>query len=230
MLPLRVKFMHGGAAALGFGLIMGKALAAEPTPAAVPPPAPSSAPQVAPAVGAEASLAGFSLLATGGFGASTTSVRQLELAPYGGNFGVDVGYTFRVGLHLSGYFQYALGRREHQNYHPLIGRDFEFTADTSSMSGGISFGWDVPLYALVLRYGLGFGITSMKWDFGSTRPVDVRFGGYESPTVGFHFAPSMALLYEHGLFEAGIGFEYFAQANGVIPSGFVGNLLCGVKL
>ena len=227
MLPLRVMFLHVVAVVLGLSLVARHAPAAEPESPA-PPAASSSAPRAA--AGAQASLAGFSLLATGGFGASTTSVRQLELAPYGANFGVDVGYTFRVGLHLSGYFQYSLGSSEHQNYDPLIGRNFEFTADTSSMSGGISFGWDVPLYALVLRYGLGFGITSMKWDFGSTRPVDVRFGGYESPTVGFHFAPSMALLYEHGLFEGGLGFDYFAQANGVIPSGFVGKLLCGVKL
>lgn len=229
MPPLRVKFVRLVAVVVGVALFTGAAVAAEPA-AATAPVAAAEAGATTPATGAPGSLAGFSLLATGGWGPSTTSVRQLELAPYGATFGVDVGYTFRVGLHLSGYFQYSLGRSEKQNYDPVIGRNFEFTADTSSMSGGISLGWDVPIYALVLRYGLGFGITSMKWDFGSTRPVDVRFGGYESPTVGFHFAPSLALLYEHGLFEGGVGFAYFAQANGVIPSGFLANVLCGVKL
>jgi hypothetical protein len=222
------------AVVVGLALDTGHAVAAEPAPTAAPTAAPAAAPQstpeVVPAAGTHPSLAGFGLLATGGWGTSTTSVRRLELAPYGGNFGVDVGYTFRVGFHVGGYFQYSLGRSEHQNYDPLIGRNFEFTADTSSMSGGISLGWDVPLYAFALRYGLGFGLTSMKWDFGSTPPVDVRFGGSKNPTVGFHFAPSIALLYELGLFEAGVGFDYFAQANGVIPSGFVGKLLCGVKL
>lgn len=228
MPPLRVKFVHLVAVVMGVALFTGAAAAAEPAAGTAPVAAGASA--NTPAAGAQGSLAGLSLLATGGWGTSTTSVRQLELAPYGTTFGVDAGYTFRVGFRVSGYFQYSLGRSQHQNNDPLIGRNFEFTADTSSMSGGISLGWDVPLSALVLRYGLGFGITSMKWDFGSTRPVDVRFGGYESPTVGFHFAPSLALLYEHGLFEGGVGFAYFAQANGVIPSGFLANMLCGVKL
>lgn len=208
------------------------AAAAEPAPAAsavAAAPAPSSTEVAAPPAAHE-SLAGLSLVVMGGFGTSTTNVRQLNLAPYGGTFGVDVGYTFRVGLRVSAYYQYSLGRSEHQEVNPLIGRNYAFDADTSSMRGGISLGWDVPLYALVLRYGLGFGITSMKWDFGDTRPVDVRFGGYKSPTTGFHFAPSLALIYEHGLFEGGVGFDYFAQANGVIPSGFLGKLVCGVKL
>ena len=217
------------AVALGLVLVTRNACATESASTATAAPATPRAPEAAPSQ-THASLAGFSLLATGGFGTSTTSVRQLELAPYGGNVGIDVGYTFRVGFRVSGYFQYSLGRTEKQNYDPLIGRPFEFTADTSSMSGGMSLGWDVPLSALVLRYGLGFGLTSMKWDFGSTPPVNVRFGGAKNPTVGFHFAPSVALVYEHGFFEGGVGFDYFAQANAVIPSGFVGNLFCGVKL
>jgi hypothetical protein len=229
---LGVRFLLLAAVVGACELVTLQATAADAAPAApvvAAAPAPSSTEAAAPPAAHE-SLAGLSLLVMGGFGTSTTNVRQLNLAPYGGTFGLDIGYTFRVGLRVSGYYQYSLGRSEQQDVNPLIGRNYAFDADTSSMSGGISLGWDVPVYALVLRYGLGFGITSMKWDFGDTRPVDVRFGGYKSPTTGFHFAPGMALIYEHGLFEGGVGFDYFAQANGVIPSGFLGKLVCGVKL
>ena len=38
------------------------------------------------------------------------------------------------------------------------------------------------------------------------------------------------LLVPFGKLEAGVGFDYFVQANGTIPDGFLGKVLVGVKL
>ena len=40
-----------------------------------------------------AALAGFDALVSAGWGASTSTIGDLELAPYGATFGIDVGYT-----------------------------------------------------------------------------------------------------------------------------------------
>lgn len=176
------------------------------------------------------SLAGFSLLALAGYGASTSEVRGMDLAPYGTTFGFDAGFTFRFGLRLGAYMSYSLGKTVAQHRDPLIGRSIDYDADTSNLTAGLALGYDVPVYMLVLRYDLCFGATSMHWDFGQVDASDVRYGDAKDPNVGFHFAPGLAVLWPHGRFEAGLGFNYFVQANGTIPSGFLGKLLVGVKL
>jgi hypothetical protein len=90
----------------------------------------------------------------------------------------------------------------------------------------------VPVYALVLRYTLSFGVTAMRWEFPQPQPEakSVSIGNGNSPTVGVHFAPGVALLWPYHWFEAGVGFEYLAQVKDTIPSGFVGKLLVGVRL
>jgi hypothetical protein len=158
------------------------------------------------------------------------NVYRLNLEPYSGTFGFDTGFTFRSGMRIGAYFEYSLGHDTTVHYDPLIGRSADFTAVTSSLHGGMSFGWDVPLSVLILRYELGFGFSSMSWDFGDAKPVQVRFGNASHPTVGFHFAPGLVLLYEHGLFQGGIGFDYFVQTSGTIPSGVLSRLLVGVRL
>ena len=86
------------------------------------------------------------------------------------------------------------------------------------------------LYALILRYKLGIGVTAMRWDFEGIRASSVSFEDTSSPSVGPHFAPGVALLWPHRWFEVGVGFDYLAQAeDGAIPSGFVGKLLIGVR-
>jgi len=176
------------------------------------------------------SLQGFDVLATAGYGVHTGNVVELELAPYGGSFGVDLGYTWRSGFRLGGYVFKSLGHSVAQHRDPLIAREYDFTADASSINGGLSLGWGVPLYALVLRYELRLGVTAMQWAFHDTTAA--RAGYYEdsSPTVGMHFAPGVALLWPYGLFEGGVGFEYLAQIKGTIPSGFIGTLFLGVRL
>lgn len=154
----------------------------------------------------------------------------MKLSPYGATFGLDAGFTFRFGLRLGSYVNYSLGKAEQNHRDALLGRGFDFTADTSSLNLGLAVGYDVPLYMLVLRYNLSFGITSMHWDFGGVDPSDVRYGDAKAPNVGFHFAPGLALLWPHGAFEAGIGFDYLVQTSGTIPSGVLGKLLVGVKL
>jgi hypothetical protein len=186
----------------------------------------SAQPSAAPA---PASLAGFDVLVSGGFATSTMDVYRLHLEPYGGTFGLDTGYTFGFGLRLGAYFEYSLGQNSNVHYNPLIGRSADFVAVTSSMHGGMAIGWDVPVSVLVLRYALSFGFSSMKWDFGDAKPIQVRFGNASNPTVGFHFAPGLALLYGHGLFQGGVGFDYFVQTSGTIPSGVLGRVLVGVK-
>ncbi|MEI9935790.1 MAG: hypothetical protein WDO69_01065 [Pseudomonadota bacterium] len=175
-------------------------------------------------------MRGFDLLATAGWGVSTGNVVQLELAPYGASFGIDVGYIWSSGFRLGGYFARSLGHSVLQHRDPRIGREYDFGADTSSLSGGLSLGWDVPLYFLALRYTLGFGVSSMRWDFQKISANSVKFGDGSSPSIGVHVAPGVALLWRYHWFEAGAGFEYFAQVKDTIPSGFVGKLLVGVKL
>jgi hypothetical protein len=224
VLPFGVRKICALAVATGLMLLAPTSRAAEPVPPSDAAPAPASSTNAT-----RAGLAGFSVLAMGGWGATTSTIRHLELAPYAATFGLDVGYTFRSGLRLGGYFDYSLGHSVKERRDPLIGRDFDFTAVSSSLGGGISLGWDVPIYVIVLRYSVGLGVTSMKWDFGQI-PKTILHYDVSNPTVSFHVAPGLALLYEHGLFEAGVGFDYFAQTSGTIPNGFLGKVLCGVKL
>jgi hypothetical protein len=214
MLGRRSAGARGLAAAL---LVANIAAAAEPAPAAAPP---ASAP----------ALEGWYLLATGGYGASTQNARSMDLAPYGLSFGLDAGYTFAFGLHAGAYFDYSLGHTTAQQRDPLIGREFDYDADTAALNAGVSIAYDVPLYALVLRYKLGLGVTSMSWDFGDVDASDVFYGDVSQPNVGVHVAPGAALLWPLGGFVAGAGFDYLAQVNRSIPSAFLGQLLIGVKL
>ena len=188
-------------------------------------------PAVAPASPASSpAREGFYLLAMGGYGASTQDVRRMDLAPYGLAVGVEGGYTFASGLHVGAYFDYSLGRTTAQQRDPLIGRAFSYDADTSALNGGLRIAYDVPVYMLVLRYQLGLGITSMSWDFGDVDPGDALYGDVSQPNVGVHVAPGAALLWPCGRLVAGVGFDYLAQVNPSIPSGFQGKLFFGVKL
>jgi len=175
-------------------------------------------------------LQGFDALATFGWGAHTSTFVDLELAPYGATFGVDLGYSWRSGFRLGGYFFHSLGRTLPQHREPLVGRPVDFTAEASSVNGGLSLGWGVPLYCFALRYKLSLGVTSMRWRFHDVSPAVAGFGEDTSPTVGFHIAPGVALLWPYGKFEGGVGFEYLAQIKDTIPSGFIGTLFLGVKL
>lgn len=174
------------------------------------------------------SVRGFDLLASAGWGVSTAKVLNVELAPYGASFGVDLGYTWSLGFRFGGYFSKSLGRTVFQHRDPLIGRQFDFNAQSESVNGGLSLGWDVPLASLRLRYTLAFGVTSMRWEFEDVPPTAVRFD-VSNPNVGVHFAPGIALLWPYRGFEGGLGFDYLVQAKGTIPSGFVAKLLIGVR-
>jgi hypothetical protein len=168
------------------------------------------------------------LLASLGWGASTNDVLRLKMVPYRASAGLDVGYTWPSGFRLGAYFGYSLGGSATRNYDPLIGRNYDVTADTSSLNAGLSVGYDVPLYRFVLRYGLGVGFTSMSWDFGSNPPDIAEYS--DSPTVGFHLAPGATLLWRSGSFQGGLGFRYLAQLENAIPNGFLGELVVGVRL
>src|SRR6478735_768106 len=176
------------------------------------------------------SLQGFDILATAGYGAHTSTFVDLELAPYGASFGVDLGYSWRSGFRLGGYFFHSLGHTLPQHREPLVGRPVDFTAEASSVNGGLSLGWGVPLYCFALRYKLSLGVTSMRWRFHDVSAAVAGFGDDTSPSTGFHIAPGVALLWPYGKFEGGVGFEYLAQIKDTIPSGFIGTLFVGVKL
>ena len=171
---------------------------------------------------------GVELLASVGWGSSTSDVLRLELSPYGGSFGLDVGYVWPSGFRLGAYFGQSLGRSVFQHYDPVVGDELDLTADTSSFNAGLSLAYDVPLYSFVLRYALGLGGTAMTWDFDPRTPDVARYS--ESPRVGFHVAPGAVLFWTRDWFEAGVGFRYLVQADGAIPSGFLGELLVGGKL
>lgn len=154
----------------------------------------------------------------------------MDLAPYGLTFGLEGGFTFACGLHVGAYFDYSLGRSTAQQRDPLIGRAFDYDADTSALNAGARIAYDVPLYRLVLRYQLALGVTSMSWDFGDVDASDVFYGDASQPNVGVHVAPGAALLLPLGTLVVGAGFDYLAQVNPSIPSAFLGKLLIGVKL
>ena len=201
--------------------------AAEPVaPPGTEPPAPAQAPAPAPR---SYSLQGFDVLASAGWGSSTATIGDLELAPYGASFGGDVGYTLSIGLRLGAHFDYSLGRAVVQKRDQRIGRELDFTADTSSINGGFSMGWDVPLYMLLLRYTIRLGVTSMHWELGADTRKPLELDDVSNPVIGLHVAPGMAVLWPYRWFEGGIGFDYLAQANGAIPAGFVGKVLIGVR-
>jgi hypothetical protein len=197
---------------------------------ASPAPAAAQTPATAPGAGQPAQLArsGIELLARMGWGASTDQGRKLTLSPYGASVGLDVGYSWQAGFRLGGYVGYSLGRSVSQQYDPLIGSSFDVTADTSSVSAGLSIGYDVPLCGFVLRYTLGLGATAMHWDFGSTPGSAVSYA--ENPTVTFHIAPGATLFWPFDPFEGGVGFRYLVQTYSAIPSGFLGELIVGVRL
>jgi hypothetical protein len=186
-------------------------------------------PVAAPAAGTPApARGGLEILASLGWGASTMEVLNLKLSPYGASVGADVGYIWPSGFRLGAYLGYSLGQSVAQTYDPLVGRTQDLTADTSSLNAGISLSYDVPISCLVLRYSLGLGGTAMNWDFGSRPPNIARYS--DTPVDGFHVAPGASLFWRSELLEGGLGFRYLVQANGAIPSGFLGELLVGVRL
>lgn len=154
----------------------------------------------------------------------------MDLAPYGASLGLDAGFTFAFGLHVGAYFDHSFGHTTAQQRDPLIGREFDYDAETSALNAGVRVAFDVPLYTLVLRYKLGLGVTSMSWDFGDVEASDVLYGDVSQPNVGVHVAPGAALLWPLGTLVVGAGFDYLAQVNPSIPSAFLGQLLIGVKL
>jgi hypothetical protein len=141
-----------------------------------------------------------------------------------------LGYSWRSGFRLGGYFFHSLGGSLPNRREPRVGPAFDYTAEASSLNGGLSLGWGVPLYCFVLRYKLSLGVTAMHWAFHTATPAAVGFGDDSSPSLGFHLAPGVALLWPYGKFEGGAGFEYLAQIKDTIPSGFIGTLFVGVRL
>jgi hypothetical protein len=174
---------------------------------------------------------GVEVLASVAYGASTSRIGDLELEPYGVMLGLDFGYGFRSGLRLGGYLGYGFGRSVTQRRQVLGDIDYEFTADASSFLGAVSIAYDVPLHFLVLRYSLNLGGVAMRWDLGGAPPGSFfDDADSESPAVGLYAAPGATLFFRKGTFQAGIGFDYLVQTNGAIPTGFVGELLAGVRL
>lgn len=169
-------------------------------------------------------------MASGGYGASTAKVGELDIQPYGASFGLELGYGLRQGFRLGAYGSYSVGRAVTQDYTPRRGRSVEVTADTSLANVGLFIGYDVPLYSLVLRYELKLGGSIMQWAFGEEQPNLIEYYSLESPAIGFHATPGVSLLAPFGSFEVGAGFDYFAQVNDAIPAGFVGLAFAGVKL
>jgi hypothetical protein len=184
-------------------------------------PAPSDTP---------ASVAGISILASAGYGASTAAIGDLDLRPYGTSLGLDAGYTFPFGLRLGAYVTYGLGNQVTETMEGGLRGDRDVVIDTSSVHTGASFGYDVPLDLLILRYTLNTGVTFMMFHFEGASADAMDFEETSSPVIGFHFTPGATLLIKRGRMECGVGFDYFVQANYAIPNGFLGKLMLGVAL
>lgn len=219
--------------------------AAPETAPATPPPAAgatgtaATTPATNPAVSPEAAAAaapppvkvpGFNILLTLGYGKSTDEVYGLQLEPYAFGFGLDFGYTWAFGFRLGGYASYSPGRDITQKVTPLGGVAVEVTSDTTSVSGGLSIGYDVPLYFLILRHTVNLGMSWMSWDFGERPWPPLGLTAGETSTVGFNVVPGLTLLWPYGKFECGLGFDYFVQTNFKLPNAAVGKLVVGLKL
>jgi hypothetical protein len=183
-----------------------------------------------PASEATTSVAGFGILASMGYGASTASVGDLDLKPYGTSIELDVGYTFSFGLRLGAYGTYGLGNEITETVDGGLRGPRDVIIDTSSVNTGASFGYDVPLDILVLRYTLNTGVTFMMFHFDGASADAMDFEEANSPAIGFHFVPGATLLVRRGRMECGVGFDYFVQANAVIPNGLLGKVMLGVAL
>ena len=195
-------------------------------------PAPDRSPAPTPApVKERPSLAGFEILGSVGYGTATGNIRNLELEPYGVGFALDFGYVFRKGFRVGGNVGYGLGQSVEQRHDTALGQDFDFTSDASSLNVAVSLGYDVPLYVFTLRYALNLGASFMRWGLDGA-PADsvLGSGAWKSPTAGFLLVPGVTLLWPHGAFECGVGFDYFVQTSGKIPPGLLGEVLVGVKL
>jgi hypothetical protein len=197
------------------------------------PPGQSAASEATPPPTPAKSLARFELLARVGYGASTGKVYGVELEPYAATFGVESGYVFANGLRFAAYLDFGLGRSVSQPYEARGGTSFELNAKSSSLNAGASFGYDLWLYFLVLRYTLNVGFTSLSWDFSDIPGGAIlEYSGTATSgsKLGFNVAPGLSVLWSIGPFECGLGFDYFAQVEDHIPSGFLGKLLLGVML
>jgi hypothetical protein len=173
---------------------------------------------------------GFSILVTAGYGRSTQRVYRVHLDPYAASFGLEPGYTFHNGLRLGAYAQLGLGREIAQEYDPVLGDNYDLSADSMSVNAGASLAYDLPLYMFVLRYSLNLGFTRMTWDFSDTLRVPLGFDAYQGTQYGFSVSPGLSLLWTVSAFQCGLGFEYLIQSQDRIPSGPVAKLLLGVKL
>jgi hypothetical protein len=152
------------------------------------------------------------------------------MKPYGAIVGLDVGYTFPMGLRLGAYGTYGFGNPVSEQIDRGIRGVQDVTIDSSSINAGVSFGYDVALGFFVLRYTLNTGVTFMTFHFDGASPEAMGFAETNSPATGFHFAPGATLLLRWGRFECGVGFDYLVQANGAIPNGFIGKLQIGAGL
>jgi hypothetical protein len=171
---------------------------------------------------------GFEVLASAGYGASTADVFGVEMAPYGASFGLDLGYGLRSGFRVGASAVYGLGRKLEQRRASRSGDDIDLEVDASSLSVGVSLGYDVPLYFLALRSSLVLGGTFMRWSLGAP-PDSVFADASTSPSAGFFCAPGLALIWPRRVFEWGVGFDYYVQANAAIPPGLSGKLIMGAK-
>jgi hypothetical protein len=209
---------------LGSGLALVRTASAQTAPG---PTSPGAAP-LEPGASPQPSLARFEALASVGYG-TVTELEQLELQPYGPAFGLDVGYTWEIGVRLGVELSYGLGRETSQTY-GRRNRETSLTSHGESFTGVVSVSYDLWLRFLVLRYSLGLGATRVSWKLSN---VEGSFAGYVAPegsTVSFVFAPGLSVLWPYRHFECGVGFDYFFQAEAQAPSGIVGQLLVGIKL
>lgn len=210
-------------ALFAFVLLISPSVSAEST--APPPKEPATASS------SHGLLAGFDILAVAGYGYSTTKVNGLEIEPFGGMFGLDIGYTFNSGFRLGARTSYGLGRSIAQNYDQLLRDDIPLTSDASSLTTALTIGYDLKVYALVLRHSIGIGFNWLKWDLGDIPYTS--FAGY-SPMKGSMFGglidPSLALLWQTSHFQCGVSIHYFVPFTEQVPGALVTEALVGVRL
>jgi opacity protein-like surface antigen len=194
---------------------------------------PESAAKSAPASEPEpsSSLAGFDILASVGYGHTTTTPSGLKFEPYGAVLGLDLGYTFGMGLRIGARTSYGLGRKIAQSYDRLVGPNIDLTSAGSSLTTSATIGYDLKLSVLVLRHSFGVGFTWLHWDLGDI-PYD-SFAGY-SPMKGSGFGglidPGIALLWQVSHFECGVSVHYFVPFTDLAPDAVVAELLVGTHL
>ncbi len=160
--------------------------------------------------------AGFDLLGVVGYGVAISGIADNDPNEFGPLVGADFGYTWRSGFRLGVEVTYGFPHEYKRASGALPGVEpVPLKVWTGSAAG--SLGYDLLLGAspLRLRGALDLGATGIFLNVGSVAAILI--------------APNVAMLWQHGAFEAGLCAKFMTVFNSGAESGLVGELKAGAR-